>query len=242
MNRDWFNVTDEEIERVKSYIIDTTKGYYYNDFNKCDGSYMLEDWDVLYKIEKLIQKEYQWVDWNTYVEQRCVILNNYFENKYPLDRIKKNLNILTGYLRSYQPKIGVYCGSFNPFHIGHLDVLKQAENVFDKVIIARGVNDNKNNISFDSYEYFPKSLQYHQIENYAGLLSEYLKNFKYPVTLIRGLRNGHDLLDETNLRTWLNLDNVVYFVCDKKYEHVSSSSIRSLRDKYPTLVREYIVK
>ncbi len=40
-------------------------------------------------------------------------------------------------------KTAVFPGSFDPFTIGHLDVLKSALNLFDKVIIAVGFNHTK---------------------------------------------------------------------------------------------------
>ena len=42
-------------------------------------------------------------------------------------------------------KVGVYAGSFNPFHRGHYDILVKAEKIFDKVIVARGINPEKTN-------------------------------------------------------------------------------------------------
>ena len=38
----------------------------------------------------------------------------------------------------------IYAGSFDPFTNGHLHVLKQACEVFDKVYIAIAVNSEKN--------------------------------------------------------------------------------------------------
>lgn len=40
-------------------------------------------------------------------------------------------------------KIGVYPGSFDPFTIGHLDVLKSASQLFDQVYAAVLLNKNK---------------------------------------------------------------------------------------------------
>ena len=40
-------------------------------------------------------------------------------------------------------KLGVYAGSFQPFHLGHLNILEKAEQIFDQVIIARGINPSK---------------------------------------------------------------------------------------------------
>ena len=40
-------------------------------------------------------------------------------------------------------KLGIYPGSFNPFHEGHEDVLKKALQVFDKVVILQYNNEVK---------------------------------------------------------------------------------------------------
>ena len=37
-------------------------------------------------------------------------------------------------------KIGIYAGSFDPFTVGHLDIVTQAKFLFDKIVIARGQN------------------------------------------------------------------------------------------------------
>ena len=39
--------------------------------------------------------------------------------------------------------IAIYAGSFDPFTLGHLDVLKQACSIFEKVIITIGINPDK---------------------------------------------------------------------------------------------------
>ena len=52
------------------------------------------------------------------------------------------------------------------------------------------------------------------------------------VTLIRGLRNEYDLNYEQNIisfvRDYMPGVRVVFLLCNKEYEHVSSSSVRSL--------------
>ena len=141
-------------------------------------------------------------------------------------------------------KIGVYCGSFNPFHAGHKDVLDQADLLFSHVILARGINDSKdsflNPLSEEIYSTY-------NVMEYDCLLTEFLDKLQksYPkstIVLIRGLRNGKDLEEEQNLRDWLNLDNynVIYFMANKDLRHVSSSSIRKLQYKYPHLVERYL--
>ena len=131
-------------------------------------------------------------------------------------------------------KIGIYAGSFNPYHIGHEDIYKQASNVFDEVIIAQGINIEKEK---------PNKLFFkddRQILYYTSLLSDLFKKDEYSLEkyfntdyyLIRGLRTSFDVGYEDNLRNTLldfNPDiKVIYFFSHKQFEHISSSMIRSL--------------
>ncbi len=42
--------------------------------------------------------------------------------------------------------IGIYPGSFDPFTLGHKDILLRSLKILDKVIIAIGVNHEKDNM------------------------------------------------------------------------------------------------
>ena len=39
--------------------------------------------------------------------------------------------------------IAFYAGSFDPFTLGHLELVKQASKIFSKVIIGIGINSDK---------------------------------------------------------------------------------------------------
>ena len=43
-------------------------------------------------------------------------------------------------------KIAVYPGSFDPFTLGHKDILLRSSRIFDKVIVAIGENQGKQNL------------------------------------------------------------------------------------------------
>ncbi len=169
------------------------------------------------KFERKIFKEYQWVDYSIYKEKRIKVLNK-------LGAKEEYIN----YVRFYEPKIAVYPGSFNPFHKGHLNILQKAENIFDKVIIARGMNPEKRH----EFRPLPEYLNYKQIEFYNGLLTDFIKSLKYDVTLIRGLRNSTDLQYELIQYRYLQdlypEIKMVSIICDKEYEHISSSAIKQL--------------
>ena len=70
-------------------------------------------------------------------------------------------------------KIGFYAGSFNPFHIGHYNILSKAEEIFDKVIIGVGVNyEKRKNKKHD----LPDIIKDREIIEYDGLITDVLKN------------------------------------------------------------------
>jgi pantetheine-phosphate adenylyltransferase len=60
--------------------------------------------------------------------------------------------------------------------------LQKAEQVFDKVIIARGVNPGKDAASYS----LPDILKYRQMATYEGLLTDFTTSLGYEVTIIRG--------------------------------------------------------
>ena len=102
-------------------------------------------------------------------------------------------------------KVGFYAGSFDPFTIGHLHIVKVASKIFDKVVVGIGVNPKKTR-RFDKIkmkEAIEKLLKSEDVNNFevitfdgltADVASEYGAEF-----LIRGVRNGIDYDFEENL-------------------------------------------
>jgi len=101
--------------------------------------------------------------------------------------------------------VGIYPGSFNPFHIGHLDIVRQAQKVFDKVFVVRAINPEKAKAAFKLPEDFLFEMGVGCM-THDGLVSDFIKKWEdigYDATLIRGLRSGADLGYEQNLVAFL---------------------------------------
>jgi pantetheine-phosphate adenylyltransferase len=144
-------------------------------------------------------------------------------------------------------RVGIYVGSFSPFHIGHLDIVRQSQKVFDDVYVVQAINPDKAMPAIPLPVTF--LLEMNVISaTHSGLVTDYIKKWEgdgYNVTLIRGLRSGADLGYEQNLVAFLrNMHpeiKVVFFLCDPKFQHVSSSALRGIRQFSEAEYRKYAV-
>lgn len=125
----------------------------------------------------------------------------------------------------------LYIGSFDPFTIGHYEVLKQAKEIFDDVIVVVANNpDKKRYFSATDSIYAVKQIHnkvYYSDKDVSDLVKEF--NCDY---IIRGLRNTSDYLYEEQLAQIykeLNPDlKIVYFRANNK---ISSTFVRELHKR-----------
>jgi pantetheine-phosphate adenylyltransferase len=214
-------------------VTSCTLEYYFRYLDTYDLIERPAGWEMtLIKNEKNIQKEFQFVDWKTYVEHKKLFLKRLkrLDPSYVI-----NSNFLESYIDNVTPNIAIFAGSFSNFHIGHLSILREAERKFDKVILAVGVNPSKPNAKEDQfrrYNNLKRLMKYHQVDMYDGLLTDYIQGLGYPVTLVRGLRTDTDFkAEEVQYRVMQDIYpdlNVVFILSEKKYEHVSSSMVKAL--------------
>lgn len=146
-------------------------------------------------------------------------------------------------------KVAIYPGSFNPLHQGHVDVIEKALQVFDKVIVAKGINPDKDEFGLiefsdatieETLREINKNHDKLDCDDYDGLLKDYVeyKIFHSDVlceyAIIKGLRNGQDLEYEKNQQYWnedLGIEiPTFYIIADRKLCHISSSAIRAINE------------
>ncbi len=133
-------------------------------------------------------------------------------------------------------KIAIYPGSFDPITYGHLDILKNAAGIFDKVIIAVAHNGAKNGflnveervrLIRESIDDIPNV----EADSFEGLTIEYAKKMGATV-LIRGLRAVSDFefemqLSQTNSALCDEI-KTVFLTTKPEYNFISSSTIKEI--------------
>ena len=134
-------------------------------------------------------------------------------------------------------KIAIYPGTFDPITCGHIDILKKATNIFDKVILAVAQSTAKQNPMFSLEERVylckesVKNLKRVEVKEFNGLVVDFAKkenaNF-----MIRGLRAVSDFEYELSLALMnkkLNNDiETMFFVPDGKYLYLSSTIVKQV--------------
>lgn len=244
-----------EADDVK-YLILQTNGHSGTDpisimFNIFDTKILSsKDISELIEYEHQIFKEYSFMQIDLYKYKRCRFLEKY-SSKNPL------LKQLSSYVANREYRIAFYPGSFNPFHIGHLDVIRKAEQIFDKVVVVQSQNPKKEFMNINTVYELQKRETFglNKNKNIISQIFEYdLSSIsvyaKYNPVLIRGARNSLDFLHE---ESYLKFCKAIHpklrssiIIGDSQYSHISSFYLRELQNmedsKSVALYKSYIVK
>ncbi|SHK41797.1 Phosphopantetheine adenylyltransferase [Fibrobacter sp. UWT2] len=133
-------------------------------------------------------------------------------------------------------KIAVFAGSFDPFTLGHLDIVKRASALFDELWVVIFENTSKKYMydegtRMQMIQKAVKGLKNVKVDCAAGLTVDYMKMVK-ATYLVRGIRGAADVEYEQSI-AWNN--KVLYPECETIFlssspEHlnVSSTVVREL--------------
>ena len=132
-------------------------------------------------------------------------------------------------------KIAVFPGSFDPITLGHYDLIKRSIPLFDKIIVAVGVNaDKKYMFSLEDRKRFIEESFANEssieVVTYEGLTIDLCKKMKAKF-ILRGLRNPADFefekaIAHTNRK--LSKIETVFLLTAANTSYISSSIVRDV--------------
>jgi pantetheine-phosphate adenylyltransferase len=132
--------------------------------------------------------------------------------------------------------VAVYPGTFDPVHLGHLDVIERGSRIFDKLVVGVGINPEK--APFFTPEERVELLRQVvarfpnvTVQPFTGLAVAFARHVGARV-MLRGLRTTSDMENEFTMSLMnLNLDSeieTVFLMATEAYSHLSSTLLRQI--------------
>jgi pantetheine-phosphate adenylyltransferase len=139
----------------------------------------------------------------------------------------------------------VYAGSFDPITLGHLDLVRRAARLFDRVVVAIGVHPARKPLfSIDERRELittaTASIPNIEVTSFSGLLIHYCEQIGARI-LIRGLRHSMDFEYELQIAQ-ANADmapevETVFLPTSSKYGFVTASLVREIASHHGDVSR-----
>lgn len=97
-------------------------------------------------------------------------------------------------------KVAVFAGTFDPPTNGHLDIIQRSRRLFDKTIVAVGVNPEKKPLfstaeRVDMLRELLGDAEDVEVESYTGLTMDYVQQ-KGADVIVKGIRDSEDMRNE----------------------------------------------
>ena len=147
-------------------------------------------------------------------------------------------------------KRALFPGSFDPITLGHYDIIKRALDLFDEIVVAIGVNGDKNYMFTveQRKEFIEKAFADEpkvKVTTYQGLTVDFCKEIDAQF-ILRGLRNPADFefekaIAHTNRK--LSQIETVFLLMAARTSFISSSIVRYVirnHGDYTVLVPESV--
>lgn len=138
-----------------------------------------------------------------------------------------------------QFRVALYPGSFDPFTLGHYDVLMRASKLFDKIYIAVAINLEKNPIFTleERKNMIEKTLSSNkcfdnvEVVLFDGLVTNFMRENNIKI-LVRGIRDSSDFLNESKMSRMNKMlyseMETVFLHTNEAFAHISSSLIKEI--------------
>ena len=133
-------------------------------------------------------------------------------------------------------KIAIYPGSFDPVTLGHLDIIRRASIMFDRLIVAVMHNQNKKPAfsAEERVEFLKRTtadLPNVEVESFDGLLADYAKQ-KNACAIVKGLRAVSDFEYEFQMaqanRKLCYKAETIFLTSKSEYTYLSSSMVKQI--------------
>ena len=133
-------------------------------------------------------------------------------------------------------KTALFPGSFDPFTAGHLNILRRALTMFDSVVVAIGINQDKrgfydNDQKKDIILQAVRGMDNVRVIEYDGLTIDVCRELGIN-HIVRGVRNMIDFDNEraiadANRRLAPEIETIIIPTA-QEFAHISSSAVRDL--------------
>ena len=133
-------------------------------------------------------------------------------------------------------KTAIYPGSFDPVTSGHLNIIRRAAKIFDKLIVCVMVNAGKDPLftldeRVDLIRRVTQGIPNVEVDCSQKLLAEYARD-RGSCVIVKGLRAGSDFENEfqmalINHKINPNLDTM-FLTAEHQYMYLSSSTVKEL--------------
>jgi pantetheine-phosphate adenylyltransferase len=148
-------------------------------------------------------------------------------------------------------RLAVYAGTFDPLTFGHLWMIERGANLFDKLIVALGVNPEKRCMFSvdDRLEMLRQSVKQFVNVEVSSFTNQFLITYIQSVgaqCVLRGIRNESDYEYERvmrNINGDLNVDiTTVFLMPPRDIAEVSSSMVKGLvgPEGWEVIVKNYL--
>lgn len=133
-------------------------------------------------------------------------------------------------------KIAIYPGSFDPVTSGHLNIIRRAAGIFDKLIVCVMVNAGKNPMftleeRVELIRRITKDLPNVEVDCSSELLADYARR-KGSCVIVKGLRAGSDFENEFQMALINHKINpeldTMFLTAEHQYMYLSSSTVKEL--------------
>ncbi|MFM7153658.1 MAG: pantetheine-phosphate adenylyltransferase [Bacteroidota bacterium] len=133
-------------------------------------------------------------------------------------------------------KIAVFPGSFDPITVGHVNLVERALPLFDKIVVAVGINSSKKYLFplEQRIEWLKQVFKVHEkveVDHFQHLTAHYCQKIgaRY---LLRGLRNASDFDYEKTISQVNHIVGegieTVFLISQPEYSHISSTIVREV--------------